>query len=152
MLKYVETKVVFREIPNEITLAINISRCPCHCQGCHSSYLAEDIGELLTDEALFTLVQKNRGITCLSLMGGDAEPQEINRLAELLRKEFPELKIAWYSGRQVLDKAIQLQNFDFVKLGPYQEEDGALNSPTTNQRFYKVVQGQLIDKTFIFWK
>ena len=101
MLKYVETKVVFREIPNEITLAINISRCPCHCQGCHSSYLAEDIGELLTDEALFTLVQKNRGITCLSLMGGDAEPQEINRLAELLRKEFPELKIAWYSGRQV---------------------------------------------------
>ena len=28
MLKYVDSKVVFAEIPDEITLAINISNCP----------------------------------------------------------------------------------------------------------------------------
>lgn len=45
MLKYVDARVVFQEIPDEITLAINISNCPCHCKGCHSQYLAEDIGK-----------------------------------------------------------------------------------------------------------
>ena len=44
MLKYVNTDIVFQEIPDEVTLAINISNCPCHCPGCHSHYLWEDIG------------------------------------------------------------------------------------------------------------
>ena len=42
-MKYVDTKIVFQELPNEITLAINISGCPCACIGCHSSYLSQDI-------------------------------------------------------------------------------------------------------------
>ena len=45
MLKYVDAKVVFAEVPDEVTLAINISNCPCQCKGCHSSYLAQDIGK-----------------------------------------------------------------------------------------------------------
>ena len=49
MLKYVDTKIVFREVPDEITLCINISNCPCHCKGCHSPYLAEDIGTVLDE-------------------------------------------------------------------------------------------------------
>ena len=48
MIKYVNTEVVFQEIPDETTLAINISGCPCHCPGCHSSYLWEDVGTPLT--------------------------------------------------------------------------------------------------------
>ncbi len=47
MLKYVDTAIVFSEIPGEITLAINISGCPNHCQGCHSKYLWKDYGEIL---------------------------------------------------------------------------------------------------------
>ena len=47
MLKYVNTGVVFQEIPDEVTLAINISNCPCRCPGCHSHYLWEDIGTLM---------------------------------------------------------------------------------------------------------
>lgn len=31
MLKYVNTGIVFQEIPDETTLAINISNCPCAC-------------------------------------------------------------------------------------------------------------------------
>ena len=47
MLKYVDTLVSFQEVPDEISLCINISNCPCHCDGCHSPYLADDIGEYL---------------------------------------------------------------------------------------------------------
>ena len=52
MLKYVNSSVVFQEIPDEVTLAINISNCPCHCPGCHSKYLWEDIGLPLTTGAI----------------------------------------------------------------------------------------------------
>lgn len=150
MLKYVDTKIVFQEIPDEITLCINISNCPCHCEGCHSSYLAEDIGEELNDLALNRLLIKNQGITCVAFMGGDSDPLEINEFARKL-KVHTNLKAAWYSGRQELSKDIDLKNFDFIKLGPYIKELGPLNSKTTNQRFYKVNNNQLIDITKKFW-
>lgn len=159
MLKYVDTRVVFAEIPDEITLAINISNCPCHCNGCHSSYLTEDIGERLKMSTLLHLCDRNEGITCVAFMGGDSEPEDINFLASVIKKMKSELKTAWYSGRQELSKEIDLKNFDYIKLGPYIEEFGPLNSKTTNQRFYrvhkKVVSGieeyELEDETDKFW-
>lgn len=152
MLKYVDTKIVFQEIPDEITLAINISNCPCHCEGCHSSYLAEDIGEPLDLQHLTNLIDSNKGITCVCIMGGDANPSEVDDIAQDIKEYYPKLKVGWYSGRQELDNNIDLCNFDYIKLGPYKEEFGPLNSRTTNQRFYKVSNGELINITSKFWK
>lgn len=152
MLKYVDTKVVFVEVPDEITLAINISNCPCQCKGCHSSYLAQDIGEPLDLQHLTNLINSNKGITCVCIMGGDANPSEVDDIAQDIKEYYPELKVGWYSGRQELSKDIELSNFDFIKLGPYKEEFGPLNSKTTNQRFYKVNGKELVDITNRFWK
>lgn len=152
MLKYVDTKVVFQEVPNEITLAINISGCPCNCRGCHSSYLAEDIGEPLDLQHLTNLIDSNKGISCVCIMGGDANPSEVDDIAQDIKEYYPKLKVAWYSGKQELSKDINLEFFDFVKLGPYIEELGPLNSRTTNQRFYKVSDGELVNITSKFWK
>ena len=151
MLKYVDTKVVFQEVPNEITLAINISNCPCQCKGCHSSYLAQDIGTEFTFNEVRTLIKKNSGISCIAFMGGDSEPKRIDALASFVTNHY-QLKVAWYSGRQELSNHIDLYNFDYIKLGPYKEEFGPLNSRTTNQRFYKVSDGKLINITSKFWK
>ena len=151
MLKYVDTKVTFAEVPNEISLCINISNCPCNCKGCHSSYLAEDIGNELNGNSIKELINNNKGVTCICFMGGDSNPLEVDSLAHFIKIYFP-IKVAWYSGRQELSKDIDLENFDFVKLGPYIEELGPLNSKTTNQRFYKVEEGKLIDITNLFWK
>lgn len=150
MLKFVDTKIVFQEVPNEISLAINISNCPCNCPGCHSAYLAEDIGTKITEKIFHDLIDKHQGITCVLFMGGDAEPEEVNYFA-LISKAY-NLKVAWYSGRQELSEMIELENFDYIKLGPYIEDLGPLNSKTTNQRFYEVIDGELIDKTYLFWK
>ena len=156
MLKYVDSKVVFAEIPDEITLAINISNCPCHCEGCHSPYLANDIGEPLDLQHLTNLIDSNRGITCVCIMGGDANPSEVDDIAQDIKEYYPELKVGWYSGRQELSKDIDLENFDFVKLGPYIEELGPLNSKTTNQVLLEieVVKGKVFTKdiTAKFWK
>ena len=151
MLKYVNTMVTFSEVPDEISLCIEISNCPCHCGNCHSSYLAEDIGEELNIDSLHELISNNKGITCVSFMGGDSNPKEIDHLASIV-KEYYSLKTAWYSGVQALSKDIHLWNFSYIKLGPYIEELGPLNSKTTNQRFYKVVNDELIDITSVFWK
>lgn len=150
MLKFTDTKVVFSEIPGEITLAINISGCPCHCEGCHSSYLAEDIGEELSAFNLLKIIAKNYGITCIAFMGGDADPYTINRLGSFVHTRF--LKAAWYSGRQELSPEVDLQNFDFIKLGPYIKKLGPLNNPTTNQRFYAIHDNKMEDITSEFWK
>lgn len=163
MLKYVNTDVVFQEIPNETTLAINISNCPCHCKGCHSAYLAEDIGEYLKMSTLLHLCDKNKGVTCVAFMGGDSEPEGVSFLASVIKRMKPELKTAWYSGRQELAKEIELRNFNFIKLGPYIEELGGLKSPTTNQRLYEVRMCKEVDEkgnpiyglediTNMFWK
>lgn len=156
MLKYVDTMVTFSEVPDEISLCIEISNCPCHCKNCHSSYLAEDIGEELNVNSLHKLISDNKGITCVAFMGGDADPLSVNAYASIIKEQFPNLKVAWYSGRQELSKDIELSNFDYIKLGPYIEELGPLNNETTNQRMYKVVEQddnyELVDITNKFWK
>lgn len=161
MLKYVGYDIVFREIPDETTLAINISNCPCHCKGCHSSYLAEDIGEPLDEDSLVELMLDNKGITCVAFMGGDSEPAYINWLADIMRSmndtpgSWADVKIAWYSGRKEIPQDICLKNFDYIKLGPYIEECGPLDNPNTNQRLYKTIMTddgpKLKDITFRFW-
>lgn len=162
MLKYVDAKVVFAEVPDEITLAISISGCPCHCEGCHSAYLAKDIGVPLSEAELTLLIETNKGISCVAFMGGDAAPGEVDHYAEFikyqsLQNKYPRLKVAWYSGRQELSPEIDLWNFDYIKLGPYKEECGPLDKKTTNQKFYKVVhtstgKSKLCDITHKFWK
>lgn len=155
MLKYTDTQVVFREVPDEIALCINITGCKIGCKGCHSSYLAKDIGKDLTQRALESLMRDHDAITCVAFMGGDSEPELVNLLAEVVRKAG--LKVCWYSGRQELSDKINLANFDFIKLGPYIEALGPLDKPTTNQRFYIITHNSLgihtmIDKTYKFWK
>lgn len=151
MLKYVNTMVTFSEVPDEISLCIEISNCPCHCFNCHSSYLAEDIGEKLTLDKIYKFIDNNEGITCICFMGGDSSPKEIDMFARCI-KDLYNIKIAWYSGRQELSKDIDLKNFDYIKLGPYIEELGPLTKKTTNQRFYKVENNKLVDNTYLFWK
>lgn len=160
MLKYVNTMVTFSEVPDEISLCIEISNCQCHCKNCHSPHLAKDIGEELTCTRLEELLQANKGITCVSFMGGDIDPGEIVGLAKYIKTFYPGLKVAWYSGRQELPKHFNLEPFNFIKLGPYIEELGGLDSKTTNQKMYQRVNKEFDDLylngfediTYKFWK
>ena len=151
-MKYVDTKEVFAEIPDEITLAISISGCPIRCKGCHSRYLWDDVGEELTIEALSAMLQNHVGISCLCFMGGDQDVAEVNRLARWV-KAHGKVRTAWYSGRQTLPSDIELLNFDYVKVGPFDASCGPLNVRTTNQRLFRVDADQrLTDITSRFWK
>lgn len=149
-MKYVDTKVTFAEVPDEITLCIEISNCPNHCSGCHSPWLREDTGNALNWGSLNALIHINHGITCVAFMGGNSEPKGVDNLAYHTKRLG--LKTCWYSGGTEVPESINLENFDFIKLGPYIKECGPLNSETTNQRFYKIDNGALVDITERFWR
>lgn len=153
MLRYQETLVAFREIPDEVALCINISGCPNKCEGCHSPHLWEDKGNILSVDVLSQLIEKNNGITCVCLMGGDNDPEEVNRLLKEIRNR--DFKTGWYSGKEILAHNVSLDNLDYLKLGPYVKALGPLTSRITNQRVYKVIHedgNRLEDITYKFWK
>ena len=64
-LKYLGYAVVCTEVPDEISIAFNISGCEHRCDDCHSKYLWEYKGEYLKD-GLINIISKYIGfITCL---------------------------------------------------------------------------------------
>ncbi len=149
MLKVASFDIVFQEIPGEVTLALNLSNCPCHCPGCHSQHLAQDIGEPLNEELMDGLISRYGAmITCVAFMGGDAAPDEVAQWAAYVKER--DLKTAWYSGRTSYPK--NPRTIDYLKLGPYIESLGGLKSPDTNQRFYKREDDNWIDLTSVFQK
>lgn len=154
MLRYADYDIVFQEIPDEVTLAINISNCPNQCKGCHSSYLMKDVGELLTEESLAALLGKyGNAVTCVCFMGGDAEPHEVERLAKFLTcRSAVRVKVGWYSGKTELPAGFDTRYFQYIKLGPYVERLGGLKSKCTNQRIYRIESGKMNDITFRFWR
>ena len=160
MIKYKPdtVSVVFSEIPDEVTLAIEITNCPGHCVGCHSPWLRDDIGDELTPDKLFELIDSNKGITCVCFMGEGKDPEALKKLAYSirLRSDYP-YKVALYSGREEIEDDLCVY-FDYVKEGPYIPEKKALNFETTNQRLYEVVahmdDGRVEKKdiTYKFWR
>ena len=139
MLKCYSYDIVCQEIPDEISLAVNISCCPNRCPGCHSPWLWEDAGESMTEEFLEALIGKYKdAITCFRFMGGDTEPSEIERLAFWIKEKYPHVKTAWYSGNDRIAEGFDILSLDYVKIGPFRQELGGLKSPTTNQALYMI--------------
>ena len=152
MLKYVSFDIVFQEIPDEVTLAINLSLCPNRCPGCHSQHLRGDVGDQLTPERLAVLIDDYRSaITCVCFMGGDGDPAEVARLARMVKTDYGK-RSAWYSGGDALPDQFDPTAFDYVKIGRYDATLGPLKEPTTNQHLYRIANDEMTDITSRFWK
>ena len=146
MIKYIRDAVVFQEIPDEITLTLEITNCPHKCKDCHSPELREDIGVLLDDFKITELIEQHPGITCICFMGGDADHESLAKLADFVKAQG--LLAAVYSGDDVYDDELA-KHLDYYKVGSYQKTFGPLNKKTTNQRLYKLPEK--IDITYKFW-
>ncbi len=136
-LKYAGYDIVFQEVPDEISLAINVTNCPHHCAGCHSEYLALDFGNYISNDIESMLDKHKDLITCVCFMGGD---QNIIDLIDLLRYvKSKNLKTCVYSGADdvhIFDEVFNL--LDYLKIGHYDSSLGGLSSKNTNQKFYKI--------------
>lgn len=138
-MKYTDILIGFREVPDEISLCINISNCPYKCKNCHSPQLQSDIGKDLNAQELKNIINNNKqnDFTCICLMGGDADILSINDLGKAIHNLG--YKSCWYSGREYIPEEIDYRNFDYIKYGPYIEEKGPLDNYNTNQRMIKII-------------
>lgn len=159
MLLYTNYNIVFQEVPGEVSLAINLSNCPNRCPGCHSPYLQENTGTPLTETVLQSWLDRyGDAITCVCFMGGDAAPDEVERLASFIRQNaYPKsnqkkLKTCWYSGKNSLPENFNIQSLNYIKLGSYIQDKGGLSSPGSNQKFYRIDTAELTDLTYLFWR
>lgn len=153
-LKYLGYSIVFQEVPNEVTLAINISGCPHKCVGCHSKYLWKYEGNYISDD-LDDLINKYKGlITCVCFMGGDQNSYELVGLLDKVHRRG--LKTALYSGVDSLQHIAfrVLCNLDYCKIGHFDAAYGGLNCPETNQKMYEWNHSEhkWKDITYKFWK
>ncbi|MBQ5583101.1 MAG: anaerobic ribonucleoside-triphosphate reductase activating protein [Bacteroidales bacterium] len=149
MIKYLPrlTEIVLEEIPGKVTLAVEISNCQGSCIGCHSPFLRTNIGDELNFAVVKSLIDSNFGVNCFLFLGEGNDLEALLNLAREIRQSYHHLELAIYSGRtEVEDEFYEI--FDYVKVGPYIEEFGPLNSPTTNQRLYYKKQ----DITSRFWR
>ena len=139
MIKYLPDRVsiVLEEIPDRVSVAVDITNCPENCPGCHSPFLRQDIGEELTFERIDSLISNNFGVNCFLLLGEGRDHQAVIRIGKYISEKYPGIAPALYSGRNQVEDDIW-QVFDYVKLGPYVEKKGPLNERTTNQRLYHV--------------
>ena len=148
MLKFHNYDIVFQEIPDEVTLAVNLTNCPHRCVGCPSPHLHLDTGHVLDDDTMDKLLDRyGRQITCVCFMGGDRTPKEVEAMARRLHEQ---TNVAWYSGNDTMPR--NAKQFDYVKVGGFKPELGGLRSRTTNQRLYRNVNGKTVDITERFWK
>lgn len=159
MVKYCGQYVTFQEVPNEVSLTLSITNCPRRCEGCHSPWLREDIGNELTEgELRYMLDGYPGGITCVCFMGTGKTPHDLAPL--VLAAHASGYKVCIYDGCDTPDLLEFLQGLgdvrylpDYYKYGSYQKDRGGLASPTTNQRMLKLWPAyQYQDITDWFWK
>lgn len=140
-MKYLTEQIVFQEVPNEISLAFEITNCPRKCLGCHTPELQQDIGYLLNESVFDQLIQKYAAhdgkllFTCVLFLGGE-QHSELKNMLIYCKKHG--LKTALYTGSSNIDANI-MALLNYVKLGEYIQELGGLGSPTTNQLFFEII-------------
>jgi len=154
-----DNQITTQDVLDEISLAISLSGCPLHCKGCHSSFTWEEtFGEIITDEKMEQLIQKNKYISCVLFYGGEWKLKRLLELIDIVKKHG--LKVCLYTGLMLeeikLTKSKILDVVDYIKVGRWIAEKGGLNKKTTNQRFYKVERQDdkisLIDWTNRFYQ
>lgn len=151
MLYYQGYTVSFQEVPDEISLVIQVADCPHHCPGCHSPQLQMPIGDPLFKDLPRMLTEYEDAITCVCFMGEGRDDAELHACHGIVKAWG--LKTCLYTGGYGMHGC----KWDYIKIGPYIEENGPLTSRTTNQRMIRVnwdtldPKNALTDITDKFW-
>jgi anaerobic ribonucleoside-triphosphate reductase activating protein len=145
-LKYTDTIIGFREVPDEVSLCINISNCVYKCLECHSPELQEDIGYELTPKSFVSILNTYKAklgkdtdyITCITFLGDGGNIDDLGKIIQTAHN-FGYLTCLYTGSTEVMNAVVASDyTLDFIKVGRYMKDMGPLDNPNTNQRFYKI--------------
>ncbi len=147
-MNFLSSQVVFREIPDEVSLSYLVTGCTVRCPDCHSkdSWNSKIGSELNFDQLVKDFKRYEGWISCVLFMGGEWESEKLIHLLKVCREHG--LKTALYTGVEKIEKNI-LNHLDYLKTGPYRRELGGLDSPTTNQKLINVNTGESLNRLFL---
>ena len=141
-LKYLSYGIVCQEVPEEVSLVINISGCPYKCKGCHSDYLWEYKGNYISNDIDKIINEYKDLFSCICFMGGNQNPNEMIKLLSHIK--LLGYKTCLYSGCNNFNELkVFLPYLDWLKYGSYDETKKANNIQygvklaTTNQHLLK---------------
>lgn len=148
-MRFVDERVVFQEVPGEISLAWVISGCPLRCPGCHSAATwSADRGNLLTPAYAKQRIDDYAGlISCVLFMGGEWHPLALYTLLDIAQQAG--LSTCLYTGCDDVSAALK-SRLTFLKTGAFRQELGGLDQPHSNQRFVRVADGERLNA--LFWR
>lgn len=143
MLYYSSKQIVLQEVPDEISLALSISGCPLRCKGCHSKETYNNkYGNKLDNNELQNILNNSKHITCVLFYGGEWNVEHLIELLKTSRAKHK--KTCLYTGYELKFINKKLFNFlDYIKVNPYIESLGGLQSEKTNQIFYTIKNGKI---------
>lgn len=154
-LPVVNKGITLTEVPNRIAVFFEIGNCMVHCPGCHSPELWDTnytkCTETLEDIEAYIEEQYAKGANAVLFMGGlrSSLPGSKAFIYEILKPLAEKgYEICLYDGGTyslALEKASAYCKW--LKIGPYVESLGGLDSPTTNQRFLEKGRYVWHDKT-----
>lgn len=154
MLRYTEFGLSRIEVPDEASICIYLSGCPINCKNCHYPELQSPESGLILSHHFEDIISLYKSqASCVCFMGeGDLSELSRNEILQYVGYiKNMELKTCLYSGRDVcLEDWMYV--FDYVKLGSYREEYGALDEKTTNQRLFRINKLDIKDITYKFWE
>lgn len=142
--------VSFREHPHYLNLTLFIDGCPRACKGCSWKGVKKD--SHVFDCASFSELLSNylNKVECVVFLGGDWLGTKLLPFLDIVHSQG--FVSCLYSGADSLSELNfqVLKNLDWVKIGSWKEEFGPLTSPTTNQRFYKLENGKVVNEIKLY--
>lgn len=134
ILKTLDPVVSLQEVPGEISLIFQITGCPHQCAGCHSAELWSNLGAELTFPKFKSELQRYEGLlTCVCFFGGEWAQDSL--FCFLKYAQQCGYKTCLYSGAVTISPDFY-KYLNYLKLGPWIQALGGLDSKNTNQIFY----------------
>lgn len=135
----------FQEVPDKLSLCFSVYGCPHNCKNC--SWKDEKNFLNLTVTDILEIVDKNKEfIDCVCFLGGEWEPEFKTILSSC--REMGLLTCLYTGLEDITDNDI-LSNLNYVKVGPYIENLGGLQSKTTNQKFIDLKTYECLNYKFL---
>ncbi|WP_196599045.1 hypothetical protein [Pectinatus frisingensis] len=143
LIPVVSKGITLTEVPNKVAVYFEIGECVRNCKGCHSEHLRCKVNEKMSLYQMmqYAEAQVDKGANAIVLMGGTTNGLSDEELEELIIVMSGIAPVCLYTGTD--DESFhrwlaQKLPLTWLKTGSYKAALGGLQSPTTNQRFYKV--------------